>query len=118
MGTKELEFVAPFRVEAAGDGQCDALLAWFDTHFLTKCDAPVSFSTGPVTDEGAQTHWKQTAFYLDGGVALQAGDAVEGVLHCHRAKGNPRHLDIVIEWAVVRAGGARGSTEHQAFELH
>ena len=43
-----MEFAAPFRVIAAHDCQCGTLLSWFDTHFLTGCDSPVSFTTGPI----------------------------------------------------------------------
>eukprot|EP00961_Rhodomonas_salina_P084567 1135974-Rhodomonas_salina.2 len=118
LAVKDLEFSAPFKVWASQAGRCDALCTWFDTHFLSGCDSPVSFSTGPVTNMDEATHWKQTTFYLEGGLELKEGDVVEGVVHCHRAKNNLRHLDVVIEWAHVPTEGPRTPTKHQAFELH
>lgn len=66
-----------------------------------------------------QTHWKQTTFYLEGGgVELQAGDAIEGEFHVSRAKQNPRHMDIVVKWAVRPKGGEIGTETFQSFALH
>jgi len=113
----ELEFKAPFRVTAGRKCVCDALLSHFDVGFERGCDRPVVFTTGPESPDTDRTHWKQTAFYLKHSVHMEAGDAIEGVMHLSRAKKNPRHLDIVIEWAHVPAQGARGHTVHQVFDL-
>ncbi|KAJ1487401.1 protein arginine methyltransferase 3, isoform CRA_a, partial [Baffinella frigidus] len=115
LAVKDLEFKAPFRVEASREGHCHGLITHFDTYFEHQCDKPVFFTTS--AEE--QTHWKQTTFYLEGGgVAVKKGDAIEGEFHVTRATHNPRHMDIVVQWAVRPAGGGRGKEVFQSFQLH
>jgi hypothetical protein len=49
---------------------------------------------------------------------MKKGDVIEGEFHVTRATHNPRHMDIVVQWAVRPAGGERGKEVFQSFQLH
>ena len=51
-----------------------ALVAYFDVHF-SACHTLVQISTAP---HSTTTHWKQTVFYLDHELTLNAGDRISG----------------------------------------
>jgi len=43
---EDLDFTAPFELEATRQDYVHAFLGWFDTHF-NACHKRISFSTGP-----------------------------------------------------------------------
>ena len=90
----DLAFDAPFRIVAQRDDLLHAFVAFFDCEF-SCCRVPVSFSTGP---HAPYTHWKQTVFYLDEPLSVTKGDEIKGSLRCAPNGGNPRDLDIKIEF--------------------
>jgi type I protein arginine methyltransferase len=44
------------------------------------------------------THWKQTVFYLEAPLTVQADEVVHGQLTCRPNGANPRDLDIAIRY--------------------
>ena len=83
-------------------------MAYFDCVF-SKTRGPVAFSTGP---DAPYTHWKQTVFYLEEPLMVQQGEEITGRLSCTPNAGNPRDLDIKIDFEhagvrVARAPRAR-----------
>lgn len=89
-----------------------------NTHFaffadLAKKKKSTSFSTGPGS---RPTHWKQTVLYLDEPVVLCAGEKMQASLRCAPNAGNPRDLDIELEY---RSGGSRGAVgpRQQSFRM-
>ena len=72
-----------------------------------------SFSTGPGS---RPTHWKQTVLYLDEPVVLCAGEKMQASLRCAPNAGNPRDLDIELEY---RSSGSRGAVgpRKQSFRM-
>lgn len=90
-----------------------------NTHFAFFADLAkkkkksTSFSTGPGS---RPTHWKQTVLYLDEPVVLCAGEKMQASLRCAPNAGNPRDLDIELEY---RSGGSRGAVgpRQQSFRM-
>jgi len=91
---KDLDFKVPFRLVAARDDFCHALVVYFDIEF-TKCHKTVFFSTSP---HSAYTHWKQTVFYLNEVLSIKKGEEMRGEFSCRPSKKNPRELDISISY--------------------
>ncbi|GAA5943583.1 protein-arginine omega-N methyltransferase HMT1 [Sporobolomyces koalae] len=93
--TKEqLKFIANFKLTATRNDYVHAFLGWFDCAFRA-CHKPVSFSTGP---HAKYTHWKQTVFYLNEMITVNANDNIEGTISVAPNGKNPRDLDIVIDY--------------------
>jgi len=90
----DLSFVTPFRLVAARDDFCHALVASFDIEF-TKCLKTVFFSTGP---HASYTHWKQTVFYMNDVLSMKKGEEIRGEFNCKPNSKNPRDLDISITY--------------------
>jgi len=90
----DLSFVTPFRLVAARDDFCHALVASFDIEF-TKCLKTVFFSTGP---HASYTHWKQTVFYMNDVLSMKKGEEIRGEFSCKPNSKNPRDLDISIAY--------------------
>jgi len=91
----DLEFAAPFKIEATRQDHIHAFVAFFDITF-GACHKPVYFSTSP---QAQYTHWKQTVFYLNEVLMVEPGDVIEGVLKCKKNKKNKRDLDIEIDYS-------------------
>lgn len=65
---------------------------WFDTHFITGLDYPISFTTSPFN---TATHWKQSSFYFDVNIEkLIYQDKIFGSIAVAKSKLNKRELDI------------------------
>jgi protein arginine N-methyltransferase 1 len=90
----DLAFTAPFRLTAARNDFCHAIVAYFDIEF-SKCHKPIHFSTGP---RARYTHWKQTVFYLEDVLSIRQGEVITGNLACKPNQKNPRDLDITIDY--------------------
>lgn len=86
----DLAFSLPFSMPVRRTDYIHALIAWFDIEFAA-CHKPVRFSTGPHTK---YTHWKQTVFYLQDVLTVEAGESVSGQLTCKPNERNRRDLDI------------------------
>jgi len=91
---ENLEFKAPFRLVAARDDYCHALVVYFDIEF-SKCHKPIYFSTGPFAQ---YTHWKQTVFYLNDVLSMKKGEEIRGEFSCKPSQRNHRELDISISY--------------------
>ncbi|KAK4537359.1 hypothetical protein CDCA_CDCA12G3384 [Cyanidium caldarium] len=89
-----LDWSVRFRLTATRNDFVHALVAYFDIAF-THCHRPLGFSTGPAAKS---SHWKQTVFYLDQALIMNAGEAIEGTLACRRNASNPRDLDIGLSY--------------------
>ena len=99
----------------AGTCGCLALVADDATFLSTIPLCTLPYAQAPLE---AQTHWKQTALYLAEPLLLDKGDSISGKVHCHRRKDFSRHLDILLEYAMTKAGAAAaGQTKFQNFEL-
>jgi protein arginine N-methyltransferase 1 len=90
----DLAFTAPFRLTAARNDFCHAIVAYFDIEF-SKCHKPIHFSTGP---RARYTHWKQTVFYLEDVLSIRQNEVITGNLTCKPNQKNPRDLDITIDY--------------------
>jgi type I protein arginine methyltransferase len=100
---EQLAFGVPFALDIAKDDRIHALLSWFSVDFTGAGQArkPVSFGTGP---SEKTTHWKQTVFYLPEDLEVQYQDVLSGQFSCRPNQGNPRELDIVIQYGLRRDG--------------
>ena len=92
---EDLAFESTFTVAAERADFVHAMVAYFDIEFR-GCHKPVKFSTGPHAE---YTHWKQTVFYLEESLAINAGEAITGRIKCGPNKKNPRDLDIELAYA-------------------
>jgi len=90
----DLAFTLPFTLNARRNDFVHALIAWFDIEF-SACHKPIRFSTGPHTK---YTHWKQTVFYLQDVLTLEADEKINGVLDVRPNSKNRRDLDIKISY--------------------
>jgi len=91
---EDLAFKVPFRLAAARDDFCHALVVYFDIEF-SKCHKTVFFSTSP---HSQYTHWKQTVFYLNEVLSMKKGEILSGEFSCRPSKKNPRELDLSISY--------------------
>ncbi|KAF2458010.1 S-adenosyl-L-methionine-dependent methyltransferase [Lineolata rhizophorae] len=93
----DLSFTLPFILTVRRNDFVHALIAWFDIEF-SACHKPIRFSTGPHTK---YTHWKQTVFYLQDVLTVEAGEQIEGMLENKPNTKNRRDLDIKIAYRLV-----------------
>ncbi|KAK8194262.1 Nuclear SAM-dependent mono-and asymmetric methyltransferase [Zalaria obscura] len=91
---EDLAFSLPYELSVRRTDYVHALIAWFDIEF-SACHKPVKFSTGPHTK---YTHWKQTVFYLQDVLTVEAGEKVVGRLDCKPSEQNRRDLDIAVDY--------------------
>lgn len=90
----DLAFALPYQLNVRRTDYIHAVIAWFDIEFAA-CHKPIRFSTGPHTK---YTHWKQTVFYLNEVLTVEAGEKVTGTLDCRPNERNRRDLDIGITY--------------------
>lgn len=107
--TADLAFTVPFSLSIRRNDFVHALIAWFDIEF-SACHKPIRFSTGPHTK---YTHWKQTVFYLQDVLTVEAGEQITGSLENKPNDRNKRDLDIKINYRLEtedskRAGQGKG----------
>lgn len=112
MTKEDAAFSSEFELKATRNDYVHALVAYFDVTF-GGCHKSVGFSTGPGS---RPTHWKQTVLYLDEPVVLCAGEKMQAALRCAPNAGNPRDLDIELEY---RSSGSRGAVgpRKQSFRM-
>ncbi|KAG0370125.1 S-adenosyl-L-methionine-dependent methyltransferase [Gamsiella multidivaricata] len=113
-----LDFISEFELEMQRDDQVCAFVGYFDTWFTrdgrdVPLDVGISkeelkqhgmngFTTGPVSTQSEETHWKQTMFVLEKPIDLKKGDKIEGTFYCTKSSRNPRALDLRIVYEVKR----------------
>jgi len=98
--TKEqLDFASDFELNIKRNDYCHALVAYFNVEF-SKTHTQLRFSTGP---RSKYTHWKQTVFYLDDQVMVNAGEKLQGNISVKRNFKNPRDIDISIALKLIGA---------------
>lgn len=88
-------FESPFVLAVSREASCTALCVHFDIGFENGLESPVFFSTGP---KATPTHWKQTYFFLEHPLAVEAGDVIEGKLSAKKSADNPRHWEVEISY--------------------
>eukprot|EP00744_Colponema_vietnamica_P002353 GILI01003707.1.p1 GENE.GILI01003707.1~~GILI01003707.1.p1 ORF type:complete len:411 (+),score=143.34 GILI01003707.1:42-1235(+) len=89
---EDLDFKSHFSVTAQRNDYVHAFVTWFDITF-SDCHKPVHFSTSP---RSKYTHWKQTVFYLEDRLIVNAGDKITGTIAVRKNAKNPRDLDIKV----------------------
>jgi type I protein arginine methyltransferase len=89
----DLDFRAPFRLQAQRNDYIHALVAYFECAF-TQIHKPLGFSTAPFA---RYTHWKQTIFYLPDPLTICGTEYLEGTIACRPNRTNRRDLDIHIQ---------------------
>lgn len=109
---KELDFVAPFRIQITRSEILAVFAITFDVLF-SGMHTVVPLSTS-VSDK--DTHWKHTLLWLSPenrpSAPVNAGDTVTGSVRYQRMKENKRDYQITVRWNVNRLSGADlGSTE-------
>eukprot|EP00188_Purpureofilum_apyrenoidigerum_P000314 Plantae.Rhodophyta-Purpureofilum_apyrenoidigerum.ctg1129.p1 GENE.Plantae.Rhodophyta-Purpureofilum_apyrenoidigerum.ctg1129~~Plantae.Rhodophyta-Purpureofilum_apyrenoidigerum.ctg1129.p1 ORF type:complete len:369 (-),score=64.93 Plantae.Rhodophyta-Purpureofilum_apyrenoidigerum.ctg1129:220-1326(-) len=102
---EELTFAAPFKLRAWRSDFCHALVCFFDVKFSAGPEK-VYFTTSPFS---RGTHWRQTVFYLDDPISMEAGEELTGFLACRPNKRNPRDLDIAIQYSFHGKTGSAGN---------
>ncbi|KZF19677.1 S-adenosyl-L-methionine-dependent methyltransferase [Xylona heveae TC161] len=108
----DLAFSSTFALNVRREDFVHALIAWFDIDF-TACHKPIRFSTGP---HSKYTHWKQTVFYIQDVLTVEAGDKITGLLENKPNSKNKRDLDIKISYEFEPADPTRkagGSYEYK-----
>ena len=93
----DLAFHLPYTLKARRSDFIHAIIAWFDIEF-SACHKPILFSTGPHTK---YTHWKQTVFYLQDVLTVEAGEEIKGELDTRPSEKNHRDLDIKITYKLT-----------------
>ncbi|XP_022083791.1 protein arginine N-methyltransferase 3-like isoform X1 [Acanthaster planci] len=94
VNVKDLEFVTEFKLKASRDGDCTALVGFFDVIFEKNCKRMVMFSTGPSSQH---THWKQTVFLLRKPIPLKEGEVLSGKIKCRRDPTDLRSLVVTFD---------------------
>jgi type I protein arginine methyltransferase len=92
----QLSFTSSFRMQFTRKDQMHGFVGWFEVGF-THCHRPVTLSTSP---KYKSTHWKQTIFYLDPVVNVEAGQILEGSIAVRYNPLHPRELDIKLSFNV------------------
>lgn len=90
--TETCNFSYKFKLKVVQSGKVTAFVGYFDTFF--ELPHSVTFSTGP---RAPPTHWKQSVFYLEEAVAVEAGQVIEGTLKCRRHAKEMRSLSVSID---------------------
>ena len=105
---EQLAFKKDFKIVFNRDDTCHAIVVHFDTIFDHGLDTKIKFGTGP---DDEYTHWKQTVFYLNDIMRVSCGDTLTGTISSKPNAGNPRDLDITIDYEYnckgTRVGGSQ-----------
>ena len=94
MKKEELEFDSEFELVAQRTDYIHAFVCYFDITFSYP-HVPVRFSTGPFAP---YTHWKQSVFYFEESIPMNAQEKIQGRIRCSQNKRNHRDLDIGIAY--------------------
>jgi len=92
-GKKEdIAFTSPFHLQIRKNDYVQALVTYFNVEF-SKCHKKTWFSTGP---DHAETHWKQTIFYLRDYITCKKGEEIFGQFKMENNPTNKKELNIEI----------------------
>ena len=105
---EQLAFKKDFKVVFNRDDTCHAIVVHFDTIFDHGLDTKIKFGTGP---DNEYTHWKQTVFYLNDIMRVSCGDTLTGTISSKPNAGNPRDLDITIDYEYTCKGTRVGGSQ-------
>ena len=105
---EQLAFKKDFKVVFNRDDTCHAIVVHFDTIFDHGLDTKIKFGTGP---DNEYTHWKQTVFYLNDIMRVTCGDTLTGTISSKPNAGNPRDLDITIDYEYTCKGTRVGGSQ-------
>lgn len=94
ISAKKLNYKANFVFSVLKNGEISAVVGYFDVHFQHGLQKTVSFSTAPWH---AQTHWKQTVFFLPKPIKVQKGEKLHGIIDCHKHPKDPRSLEVKLQ---------------------
>ena len=93
----QLCFVSSFKLQVTRKDRMHGLVGWFEVGF-THCHKPVTLSTSP---KFKSTHWKQTIFYFDPVIDVEAGQHIEGSIAVRYNPVHHRELDIKISYNIA-----------------
>jgi type I protein arginine methyltransferase len=110
----DLTFTVPYSLPCRRNDFVHALIAWFDIEF-SCCHKPIRFSTGPHTK---YTHWKQTVFYIDDVLTVEAGESIVGILSNKPNSKNKRDLDISISYELQTEDPHRYAHGHGDYKMY
>ena len=105
---EQLAFKKDFKIVFNRDDTCHAIVVHFDTIFDHGLDTKIKFGTGP---DNEYTHWKQTVFYLNDIMRVTCGDTLTGTISSKPNAGNPRDLDITIDYEYTCKGTRVGGSQ-------
>ena len=105
---EQLAFKKNFKVVFNRDDTCHAIVVHFDTIFDHGLDTKIKFGTGP---DDEYTPWKQTVFYLNDIIRVSCGDTLTGTISSKPNAGNPRDLDITIDYEYTCKGTRVGGSQ-------
>ena len=105
---EQLAFKKDFKIVFNRDDTCHAIVVHFDTIFDHGLDTKIKFGTGP---DDEYTHWKQTVFYLNDIMRVTCGDTLTGTISSKPNAGNPRDLDITIDYEYTCKGTRVGGSQ-------
>jgi protein arginine N-methyltransferase 1 len=99
---EELNFDSTFSLQCLRRDMCHAIVAYFNVQF-SRSHRAIGFSTGP---RAQYTHWKQTVFYIQNALPVEAGDTIKGRIKVARNARNPRDIDITLWYGMEETGQA------------
>ena len=105
MTKDQLSFVATYTLNITRTDYLHGLVAWFETGFV-KCHKPITLSTSP---RMKTTHWKQTVFYIEQNVPVDADDVLQGSIAVKPNDVHPREQDIKLSYHI------KGKLDHSQF---
>jgi protein arginine N-methyltransferase 1 len=90
----ELCFESSFELVAQRSDYVHAFVCYFDIEF-SHTHRLIRFSTGPFAP---YTHWKQSVFYFEESIPMNAQEKLSGFFGCKQNKHNYRNLDLTISY--------------------
>lgn len=91
---EQLTFTSSFRMLISKKDTLNGLVSWFEVGFCHS-HKPLILNTSPRLKK---THWKQTIFYLDEGIPVEAGQILSGSFSVRPNQQNNRELDIKVSY--------------------
>ncbi|KAI8914380.1 S-adenosyl-L-methionine-dependent methyltransferase [Gorgonomyces haynaldii] len=105
---QDLAFKKPFEIQTTRSDYVHAFVCYFDIDF-DATHKKIHFGTGPADK---YTHWKQTVFYLEKKLIVNAGETIRGTFSLEQHPGNHRDLLISIEFEHAGLHGC-GPTKYE-----
>ena len=115
MSVEDVDFSSDFNLAFDRDGECHALVLWFDTPFSERfcSEESIVLSTSP---SSPITHWVQTVFVLEHVLTVQTGQALK--CRCSFARSaQHRSIDISFEVEHRDASGVKLAAHTQGYVM-